>query len=104
MGEVSRGKLSLVLKAAWIVSDSLGCWNPGSLAQVSFFNVALYCQGFPGGSDSQESACNARDLGLIPGSGRSSGEGMATHSSVLAWELPWTEEPAGVRGVTDSWP
>ena len=31
--------------------------------------------GFPGGSDSQESACNAEDLGSIPGSGRSPGEG-----------------------------
>ena len=32
-------------------------------------------QGFPGGSDSKESACNVGDLGLIPGSGRSPGEG-----------------------------
>ena len=31
--------------------------------------------GFPGGSDSKESACNAEDLGSIPGSGRPSGEG-----------------------------
>ena len=31
--------------------------------------------GFPGGSDSKESACNAGDPGLIPGSGRSPGEG-----------------------------
>ena len=31
--------------------------------------------GFLGGSDSKESACNAGDLGLIPGSGRSPGEG-----------------------------
>ena len=31
--------------------------------------------GFPGGSDSKESACNAGDLGSIPGSGRSPGEG-----------------------------
>ena len=30
---------------------------------------------------------------LIPGSGRSPGEGMATHSSILAWEIPWTEGP-----------
>ena len=30
---------------------------------------------FPGGSDDKESACNTRDPGLIPGSGRSSGEG-----------------------------
>ena len=31
--------------------------------------------GFPGGSDSKESACNAEDLGSFPGSGRSPGEG-----------------------------
>ena len=31
--------------------------------------------GFPGGSDDKESSCNAGDLGLIPGSGRSPGEG-----------------------------
>ena len=36
---------------------------------------------FPGGSDGKESACDAGDLGLIPGLGRSPGEGMATHSS-----------------------
>ena len=35
----------------------------------------LVDSGFPGGSDSKESACNAGDLGLIPGSGRSPGEG-----------------------------
>ena len=49
--------------------------------------------GFPGGSDGEESACNARDLGSIPGLGRSPGEGMATHSSILAWRIPQTEEP-----------
>ena len=32
-------------------------------------------RGFPGGSDGREAACNAGDLGLIPGSGRSAGEG-----------------------------
>ena len=36
---------------------------------------------------------NAGDTGPIPGLGRSTGEYMATHSSVLAWEIPWTEEP-----------
>ena len=38
-------------------------------------------------------AGDARDTGSIPGSGRSPGEGMATHSSILAWRIPWTEEP-----------
>ena len=31
---------------------------------------------------------DVRDAGLIPGSGRSPGEGMATHSSILAWRIP----------------
>ena len=47
-------------------------------------------------------ACNAGaagDLGLIPGLGRSLEEGMATHSSILAWEIPWTEEPGGLQSM-----
>ena len=47
---------------------------------------------FPGGSDSKKYTCSARDLGSIPGLGRSPGEGMATHSSMVAWRIPWTEE------------
>ena len=35
---------------------------------------------------------NARDPGSIPGLGRSPGEGTATHSSIFAWRIPWTEE------------
>ena len=53
--------------------------------------------GFPGSSAGKESACNAGDPGLIPWSGRSHGEEMATHSSVLAWEISWTEEPGGLQ-------
>ena len=56
--------------------------------------------GFPGSSDGKESSCNARDPGLIPGSGRSHGERLATHSSILAWRIPRTE--ATVHGVTMS--
>ena len=41
---------------------------------------------------------NARDAGSIPGSGRSLAEEMATHSSILAWRIPWTEEPGGLQG------
>ena len=39
---------------------------------------------FSGGSGSEESACNAGDLGLIPGLGRSPGGGYGTHSSILS--------------------
>ena len=53
--------------------------------------------GFPGGSDDKESACNAGVPGSIPGSGRSPEEGMATHSRILAWRIPWTEELGGLH-------
>ena len=55
--------------------------------------------GFLGGSDGKESACNAGDLGSIPGLGRSPGEGMATHFSIVAWRIPWTEEPGGLQSM-----
>ena len=38
-------------------------------------------------------AGDTRDAGSVPGLGRS--EEMATHSSTLAWEIPWAEEPGG---------
>jgi len=53
--------------------------------------------GFPGGSDSKESACNAGDLDLTPGLGRSPGEG--NDSNILAWRIPWTEEPGIVQSM-----
>ena len=61
--------------------------------------------GFPGGSDGKESACNAGELGLIPGSGISPGEGdgyqlqyscLENFMDRGAWE-------ATVHGVTKSW-
>ena len=54
--------------------------------------------GFPGGSDDKESACNAGDLGLIPGFDPLE-KGMATHSSILAWRIPWTIESMGSQRV-----
>ena len=47
---------------------------------------------FSASSDDKESACDVGAPGLIPGSGRSPGEGIATHSSILAWRIPWIEE------------
>ena len=46
-----------------------------------------------------------RDEGLIPGLGRSPGgevplvENMTSHSSILAWRIPWTEEPGGLQSI-----
>ena len=44
------------------------------------------------------------DVGLIPGSGRCPGGGNGNHSSIIAWRIPWTEEPGGLQsmGVTKS--
>ena len=52
-------------------------------------------QGFPGGSDCKESACNVGDLGWED----PLEEGMATHSSILAWRIPWTEKPGGLQSM-----
>ena len=48
------------------------------------------------GKESAYNAGGVRDMGLIPGSERSLEEGMATHSSILAWRISWTEEPGGL--------
>ena len=44
-------------------------------------------------------AGDARDMGLIPGSGGSPGGGNGPHSSILAWSIPWTEEPGGLQSI-----
>ena len=58
--------------------------------------------GFPGGSAGKELACNALDLGSIPAWEDPVEEGMATHSSVLAWRIPmnggaWGYSPWGCK-------
>ena len=52
-------------------------------------------RGFPGGSDGKESACNAGDPGSIPGQEGPMKKDMETHSSILAWRIPWKEEIGG---------
>ena len=63
----------------------------------------MLSQGFPGDTVVKNLPANAgdtRDSGLIPGLGRSpGGEGMTTHSSILAWESPRTEEPGGLQSM-----
>ena len=51
--------------------------------------------GFPRDSDGKGSACSAGDVGSVSQSGRAPGKGMATHSSVLAWEILRTVELGG---------
>ena len=86
-----------------------------SIAECSFFvgerrdpAFLLYCSptnwpvGVPGGAVVKTLLANAgdaSDAGSIPGSGRSPGEGMATHNSTLAWKIPCAEEPGGLQSM-----
>ena len=52
--------------------------------------------GFPGGSVGKN-LCDAGDPGSIPEWEDPLEEGMATHSSILAWRIPWTEKPGWLQ-------
>ena len=65
---------------------------------LSFFLFSFY-RGFPGSSANKEYVCNARDPCSIPGSEDLLEKEMATHSSILAWRIPWTEEPGRLQAM-----
>ena len=119
--------------------------HKGQFFGTQLYDPTLISMGFPCGSAGKESTCNARDLGSIPGSGSSSGEGidypllysqaslvaqsvknlpamwetwvqslgwedpleegMATHSSILAWRISMNRGAwwAAVLWVAKSW-
>ena len=96
--------------------DELFEWNQGLLmlgegaasTSISSSEVWSEVPGFPGGTSVKDSTCHCRRQGLIPVLGRSLEEGMATHSSIVAWRVPWTEEPdgpqpIGSQGVGHDW-
>ena len=56
-------------------------------------HTAIHKIGFPGGSDGKASACNSGDPDRSLGWEDPLEKEMATHSSTLAWKIPWTEEP-----------
>ena len=62
-------------------------------------------RGFPGGSEDKASACDVGDLGLIPGLGRSPGEGNGNPLQYSCLENPMDRGAwrATVHGVTKSW-
>ena len=63
----------------------------------NIYYLALYKEGFPGSSAGKKSTCNARDPDLIPGSGRSPGEGNATTPVFLPGESHGQRSLAGHR-------
>ena len=93
-----------------LVKNNLQCRRPGFdpwVGRIPWRRDRLPTPiflGFPGGSAGTESACNAGDLGLIPGLGRSPEGDMATHSRVLAWGILMDSGDwwAAVHGVAKS--
>ena len=61
--------------------------------------VHILKKGFPGGSAGKESTCTAGDLGLIPGLGRSPGEGKSNPLQYSCLGDPMTEEPGGLLSM-----
>ena len=61
---------------------------------MEIFNDSIAVLGFPGSSDSNEG--NLRSIPVLEDPLE---EGKATHSSLLAWRIPWTEEPDGLLAM-----
>ena len=59
----------------------------------------LIIQGFPGGSVSKESACDVGDLGSVPGWEHPLEKERATQSSILAWRIPWPDNPGWIQSM-----
>ena len=93
------------------VSNWLKCPSPcpNTLTKQIFlywvyraFQVALVTKKKKKKTHTQKKPANAgdiRDVGLIPESKSSPGRGHATHSSILAWGIPWREEPGGPQPI-----
>ena len=95
---------------SWIHTPFISVvWFKYLYLSTDFYNIILIQQmfikdlhcgrGFPGGSVVKNLPSNAGDVESIPRSGRFPREGSASHSSVLAWEIPWTEEPGGLQSM-----
>ena len=102
---VMEARKSKIYRIGWKLGDTgeVGCYSLSSKADYTqnspFFRghesfsikgLQLVNEGFPGGSDGKESACNAGDLGSTLELGRSPGGGI--FSSILAWRIPIDRE------------
>ena len=87
----------MTILSSTMLAHEVNDWAERTQAEAGQIWVQIQSLGFPGGSDGKESTCNAGDPGLIPRSRRSLEKRMATHSSIPAWEILWTEEPGGLQ-------
>ena len=96
---VSASNLLLLLgvmgshcREVWVLLNSDECQQMNS--ETLWRN-----EGFPDGLSGKESTCNAGDLGLTLGLERSLGGRHGNPLSILAWRIPWTEEPGGLLSL-----
>ena len=66
---------------------------------MAIYICVCVCMGFPGGSDSKGSACIQETQVQSLGGEDPLEEEMAPSSSILAWRIPWTEEPRGLQSM-----
>ena len=91
---LEKGKATDPSILAWRIPRTLGVTM--SQTRLSLSNFYFHFQwGFPGGISSKEPACQCRRhkrcIGRIPW--------RNTHSNILAWRIPWTEEPGGLQSM-----
>jgi len=94
----SRSLVEKEFRGAWVEFGGGGnlCQCPGNPQPWRDRKMSTpSVRGFPDSSVGRESPGNAGDPGSIPGLGRSLEKGKATHSSILAWKIPWTIQSMG---------
>ena len=96
--ELWRAAATLRLVCGFSLCWLLLLWSTGS-RRVDFSSCSV---GLPWWLRGEESACNTGDPGSIPGSGRSPGGGNGSHSSILAWRTPWTEESGVLKSKSQT--
>ena len=79
----------------FLPSGQLVYWQAVSWIPAVFYHASVLQQELPWWLNGKESTCQCRRPGSIPGSGRSPEKEMTTHSSILAWEIPWTRSLVG---------
>ena len=94
----------MVIHFAETWKDDSWCYAD-SVIMVKTLGYYLLIIRLPGGTVVKNFPANAEDSDLIPRLERSLEKEMATHSSILAWEIPWTEEPDRLQsmGSQKSW-
>ena len=68
---------------------------------ITIITTSWLWWGFPGGASGKERACQPRrhETWVLSLGREDPLEGMTTHSSILAWRIPWTDEPGGLQFI-----